>query len=152
MHCIPLVIILIPCFSSPWCGAYPPLVCRQKFGRVKFRKDRVKMQIYVNPQSFSHELCTSARTYITRFAMNDRTNNHVPMNILPQEAALAAPVAALSGVLPSNFSFIWQCYHLWQVDCQLQVLRLVKCEVGPLFVALYWAIPLNRRTPPSEEC
>ena len=35
----------------------------QKYGGVKFRKDRVKFKFGVNPQSFFHELCL----YITRF-------------------------------------------------------------------------------------
>ena len=35
----------------------------QKYGGVKFRKDRVKIQIWGKPAIFSHELCL----YITRF-------------------------------------------------------------------------------------
>ena len=41
-----------------WCR-----LCMQKFGEVKFRKDRVKIQIWGKPVIFSHELCL----YITRF-------------------------------------------------------------------------------------
>ena len=35
----------------------------QKFGEVKFSKDRVKIQIWGKPVIFSHELCL----YTTRF-------------------------------------------------------------------------------------
>ena len=35
----------------------------QKFGEVKFSKDRVKIQIWGKPVIFSHELCL----YIMRF-------------------------------------------------------------------------------------
>ena len=40
----------------------------QKFGEVKFSKDRVKIQIRGKPVIFSHELCL----YITRFASRTR--------------------------------------------------------------------------------
>ena len=57
MPCL-LALFFLDVLHTHWC-----MLIHAEIWRVKFRKDRVKFQIWGKPAIFSHELCL----YITRF-------------------------------------------------------------------------------------